>query len=189
MAVERAPFAERRIDAAYHEAAHALAGLWFGYRVGPIQIVQGGSICLMLPPHKHAEQTVESRLSIAAAGDIATDIYRGNSGKSEKLIKGVRDVLALNRAAAGPAQSDSFAIIKNLQAAHADNAKRIELLERIFRQTRKLLQRPALWAGVELLAAELIRRGDGEPLQAADVRSLLGPQYRRLFRGAFQAAT
>jgi ATP-dependent Zn protease len=130
--------------AAYHEAGHAVVALALGRAVHGVSILpdrENAGLCeFRKPVFRPSEDWLEREILIALAGLAAEARFTG--------------AYAWDGAARDVQYAHSLAV----QRAGERRAERLE--RRLLSKVEHLLARPEHWRAVELIAAELMRRGE-----------------------------
>jgi hypothetical protein len=164
MTISTTPPDRKMLAAAYHEAGHAAVAVALGKRLMGVKITIGH------PDHeglRRAAPTFEpdvwDLLFEADDPDLRTRIMVYLAGRSAEQIA------RLVHGNAGD-HSDVVTAFDLASSMTADAQEAQELLDQLAAETWTLLDRPDVWAGVQRLAAELLR---APAVTGADARRIL----------------
>jgi len=162
---------------AYHEAAHAIVGLWSGYRIkeAVINPYNPGECYVTINRDKNLEITVDSSGTARRYWQAALSLAEKDSmfflagplaeakllGTPFRLYGGRTDIEKV------------LTILERLENTHLiiksavdipDLGNRYHLANRLRTRTRRLIARPKIWCAIKVLANDLIGWGrlDGE---------------------------
>lgn len=168
---------ESRLEAAHHEAGHAVAAelLWIvglpGRRVRRVVLAPAGTgvtILEGLPGAPGGPARTAAHIVFTLAGPLAQARFRGWPASPSVI-----------RARCGGSEGD-VAVAERLCADLACGPQRRDVrLEDLFEETRRLSRHPAFWPGVDAVAAALAAEG---ALGGPAVRGLVGEAFGRLDR-------
>jgi len=149
-----------RASAAYHEAGHAVAGLWFGWTVGRhgIEIDEHQRCTFACSAYAY---TTEARAVVAMAGWLAERKWHGQgSGNWDTQLVHILDAHAWGQVIVG---DDEQQVVKALVGhREADDIETEEFLLAVhaFREhTIGLLARPPFWRAVRRVTRALLSHG------------------------------
>ncbi len=152
-----------QIATAYHEAGHAAVAVWFGVQLERVELT---------PDHPVHAGCCWEKVDDPHALSLAVELGE------EDVIRPQIKILLAGRAAQ---QKGGFDHVPGGDQYDRETALRIaalmvnctseaeKLIDQSLAETRKLLDTAAVWAGVEALAGELIRKGRVEGAEAQRV--------------------
>jgi hypothetical protein len=150
-----------RAAAAYHEAAHAMAGLWYGWVIdrGGVEIDERQRCCFSCRAYTY---TPEARAVVAMAGWLSEHKWhlQGSSDWNDKLIQ-ILDSHDWGRVhVVGDDHEEVVnALVGRRFASDIATPEFLLAVETIRERTAALIARPAVWRAIRQVARALLANG------------------------------